>query len=451
MLTNFEQIVIVIFSFLLGIVLASLCSYQMWGRRRKIVEERFNTVQQELQITREELSHVQGQYSQLQDQLPEQSQLMREARLQLGQEFENLANRIFDHKQKQFDHQNQKTLSRSLDPLKRQIDEFKHQISKNYQQESAERNQLIGKISELQQHTKQIGEDAVNLAQALKGDNKTQGAWGEMVLERVLEESGLHKGREYDTQVSLEDAQGNRRNPDVVIYLPDNKQLVIDAKVSLVDYERYVMAEDEKERQVALRAHIASVRNHIKVLSSKNYEALNGIQSLDFVFIFMPVEAAFMLALQQEPDLFREAYDRHVVLVSPTTLMATMRTVANIWRYYKQHKFAEKIADQAGGLYDQFVLVVNSLDELGDQIAKTQKCYHLTRKRLVAGRGNIVKRVESLRKLGAKTKRNLSVEQLLGVDDDESESLDESVNDLNLNRHGDQDANQLECELNVEK
>jgi len=200
---------------------------------------------------------------------------------------------------------------------------------------------------------------------ALKGDNKTQGNWGEVVLERLLEESGLQKGREYDTQVTLHDVEGNRRNPDVVIYLPENKQLVIDAKVSLVHYESYCSSEDEAEKQIALAQHIDSVRQHIKTLSRKNYESLQGIHTLDFIFIFMPIEAAFMLALQHDASLFKEAYDKQIVLVSPTTLMATLRTVNNIWRYHKQHKNSEKIAVQAGGLYDQFVLVVESLDELG--------------------------------------------------------------------------------------
>lgn len=368
---------------------------------------------QELYRTKEELALAKGQLSHMQQSMDEQKTLLKETRLQLGNEFETLANRIFESKQKQFDQQNAKTLAYSLDPLKTQIHEFKQQVSNAYEKENAERNKLIGKIGELQQQTQKIGEDAVNLALALKGDNKSQGNWGEVILERLLEESGLQKGREYDTQVSLSDDEGKRRNPDVIIYLPENKQLVIDSKVSLAHYERYINSDDDIARAAALKGHVDSVRQHIKGLSRKNYESLKGIQTLDFVFIFMPIEAAFMLALQHDPNLFREAYDKQIVLVSPTTLMATLRTVSNIWRYHKQHKNAEQIATQAGGLYDQFALVLESLDDLGSQIEKTQKSYQKTKDRLAQGRGNVIGRIEKLKVLGAKAKKSIPVDKHL--------------------------------------
>ncbi len=429
-LNNQKTIVTACIGFLLGASLIGTWIYWLGKRRLSLAAQDFSNLQLQMYRTREELASLKGQHGQMQSQLQEQTQLLKEARLQLGQEFENLANRIFETKQQQFDQQNQKTLNHSLNPLRLQIDEFKKQVADVYQKESAERNQLMGKIGELQLQTQKIGQDAVNLALALKGDNKTQGNWGEVILERLLEESGLQKGREYNTQVSMGDESGKRRNPDVIIYLPENKQLVIDAKVSLVDYERYITTEDEVEKKQALQAHVNSVRAHIKNLSIKNYESLEGLQSLDFVFIFMPVEAAFMSALQAEPALFREAYDKQIVLVSPTTLMATLRTVSNIWRYHKQHKYAEKIAQQAGGLYDQFVLVIESLDDLGSQIIKTQNSYDATRKRLVDGKGNLVKRIEGLRQLGAKTKRTLPVDKLIedeiGPDD---MFLQESIGD----------------------
>ena len=409
----------------IGAILGALVVYCVlfyWSHKRlKALQGALQMTEQAKQQAREEAAALTGQVQQMQVQMQEQASLLKEARLQLGQEFENLANRIFDNKQKQFDQLNQRTLDQSISPLKKQIDDFKKQVSDVYQKESAERNQLIGKIGELQQQTQKIGEDAVNLALALKGDNKAQGNWGEMILERLLEESGLQKGREYDTQVSLTSEEGQRRNPDVVIYLPEEKQLVIDAKVSLANYEVYTSAESEHDKAVALQAHVQSVRNHIRTLSNKNYSQLNGIKSLDFVFIFMPVEAAFMLALQHEPKLFQEAYDKQIVLVSPTTLMATLRTVSNLWRYHKQHKNAEKIAQQAGGLYDQFALVVNALDDLGSQISRTQNAYDMTRKRLVEGKGNLVKRVENLRELGAKTRKQLPVDTLLASDSAEKE------------------------------
>ena len=390
--------------FLLGLLLGAVCvgGWVLFRSRQQLLG-----VMEEMYAAKEDAAVAKGQLLHVQQNMAEQAVLLKEARLQLSQEFENLANRIFDGKQKQFDAQNAKTLSHSLDPLKTQITEFKQQVAHAYEKENAERNKLMGKIGELQLQTQKIGEDAVNLALALKGDNKSQGNWGEVILERLLEESGLQKGREYDTQVALKDDEGSRRNPDVIIYLPEDKQLVIDSKVSLVGYERYVSSDDEKEKILALKKHVDSVRQHIKDLSRKNYESLQGIQTLDFVFIFMPIEAAFMLALQHEPALFREAYDKQIILVSPTTLMATLRTVANIWRYHKQHKNAELIATQAGGLYDQFALVVESLDELGSQLDKTQKTYRKTRDRLSSGRGNLIGRVEKLKQLGAKAKKTL--------------------------------------------
>lgn len=400
---------------LMGVVIGGLAVGGWMASRSR---QRLLASLQEVYEAKEEAALAKGKLSHVQQSMDEQALLLKETRLQLGQEFENLANRIFESKQKQFDQQNAKTLSHSLDPLKTQITEFKQQVATAYEKENAERNQLMGKIGELQLQTQKIGEDAVNLALALKGDNKSQGNWGEVILERLLEESGLQKGREYDAQVSLRDDDGGRRNPDVVIYLPDNKQLIIDSKVSLLHYEAYVNSDDERDRATFLKAHVDSVRQHIKGLSRKNYESLKGIQTLDFIFIFMPVEAAFMLALQNEPALFKEAYDKQIILVSPTTLMATLRTVANIWRYEKQHKNAELIATQAGGLYDQFSLVIDSLDELGGQLDKTQKTYQQTRKRLSEGRGNLMGRVEKLKKLGAKAKKQLPVDS-----DIEEESL----------------------------
>ncbi|MFT6386682.1 MAG: DNA recombination protein RmuC [Cellvibrionaceae bacterium] len=424
-LVNQPQLIMVGIGCLLGGSLIGCWVYYLGRKKLGLVLEESSQCQLQLHRTREELAGLKGRHGQMQFQLQEQTHLLKEARLQLGQEFENLANRIFETKQQQFDVQNQKTLNQSLSPLKLQIDEFKKQVADVYQKESAERNQLIGKIGELQLQTQKIGEDAINLALALKGDNKTQGNWGEVILERLLEESGLQKGREYDAQVAMNDESGQRRNPDVVIYLPENKQLVIDAKVSLVDYERYINADDEVQKKRYLLAHVSSVRTHIKNLSVKNYESLKGLQSLDFIFIFMPVEAAFMLALQTEPALFKEAYDKQIVLVSPTTLMATLRTVANLWRYHKQHKNAEKIALQAGGLYDQFVLVVESLDDLGSLLDKTQTSYGVVRKRLVEGKGNLVKRIEGLRYLGAKTKRILPLDKLIDDELGPQERLEE--------------------------
>jgi DNA recombination protein RmuC len=410
--TNAISFLLFFLGFLLGATIVGILLKNRTNRLLNASLLRQSDLEGDISHRREELSSMTAQRDFLKTQLNNQSQLLSEARLQMGHEFENLANRIFETKQQQFDQQNQKTLNYSLNPLRLQIDDFKKQVADVYQKESAERNQLMGKVGELQSQTLKIGREAVNLANALKGDNKAQGNWGEMILERILQDSGLRKGVEYQSQVSLyeqsnEGIGGRRRAPDIIIYLPNNKQLIIDAKVSLVHYEQYVNAGTEGERTLALKAHIQSVRAHVKNLSKKNYESLEGINSLDFVFIFMPVEASFMLTLQSEPQLFQEAYDQQVVLVSPTTLMTTLQTVSSIWRYQKQNQNAEKIAAEAGGLYDQFVLFLESITQIGHQLDKTTETYQLAKKRLYEGKGNLFKRAENLRALGAKTKRSM--------------------------------------------
>ena len=350
-------------------------------------------------------------------------QTLSQARETLTKEFENIANKIFESKQQQFTQTSRTTLETSINPLREQLKDFKKQVEDVYHKESAERNKLVGQITELQKQTQQIGQDAVNLATALKGSSKTQGNWGEVILERLLEESGLQKGREYDTQVTLQTEDGKRRNPDVIIRLPENKDLIIDAKVSLLDYETYCNTDDRKTKAKALKNHLASIKSHIDGLSRKNYENLAQLRSLDFVFIFVPVEAAFMLALEHDPGLFKYAYDKHIVLVSPTTLLATLRTVENIWRFDKQNKNAERIASMAGSLHDQFALVVESLSEVGQNIAKTQLAYDNAQKRLQTGRGNLYKRIQLLEALGAKTKRNLSKPGLEEYTSDQLASL----------------------------
>ncbi len=351
-------------------------------------------------VLEEKLSGQQAQYE-------AQLKLLQEAKVTLGQEFENLANRIFDDKQAKFSSQSKEALEVSLSPLRRDIGDFRKQVETAYDKENADRNKLAGQISELQKQTLQISADAVSLANALRGDNKAQGNWGEFVLEKLLEDSGLTKGREYDTQVALKDDSGKRKNPDVIVHLPEGRDIVIDAKVSLVDYERYFHAEDEDSRELCLRQHLASLRSHIKGLSGKDYENLEGVNSLDFVLIFVPVEAAFMLALDQDPDMMRDAYDRGIIVVSPSTLMVTLRTIKNLWRYADQNRNAQLIADKAGALYDQLVLYVEALDDVGRHLDKSKDAWDTARKRLSVGRGNLVRRTQELKKLGAKTKKSL--------------------------------------------
>ena len=330
-----------------------------------------------------------------------------DAKTSLGKEFENLANRIFDDKQTKFSQQSKEQLENSLSPLRRDIGEFRQQVSNAYEKENADRNKLAGQISELQKQTLQISADAVSLANALRGDNKHQGNWGEFVLEKLLEDAGLTKGREYEAQVALKDDEGQRRNPDIIVHLPEGRDIIIDAKVSLSDYERYFHAEDDVTRQHCLTQHLNSLRNHIKGLSIKDYESLEGVNSLDFVLIFVPVESAFMLALDSDPDMMRDAYDKGIILVSPSTLMATLRTIKNLWRYADQNRNAQVIADKAGALYDQFVLYIDAMDDIGKHLDRSKDAWDTAHKRLSTGRGNLVRRSEELKKLGAKTKKSL--------------------------------------------
>ena len=392
-----DLVIWVVLGFTVGLLLGWLLAGWRGGQKQagQVAELRAST-----RVLEGKLSGQQAQYE-------AQLKLLQEAKVSLGQEFENLANRIFDDKQAKFSAQSKEALEVSLSPLRRDIGDFRKQVETAYDKENADRNKLVGHISELQKQTLQISADAVNLANALRGDNKTQGNWGEFVLEKLLEDSGLTKGREYDTQVALKDDSGKRKNPDVIVHLPEGRDIVIDAKVSLVDYERYFHAEDEQSKQQCLRQHLTSMRAHIKGLGDKDYESLEGVNSLDFVLIFVPVEAAFMLALDQDPDMMRDAYDRGIIVVSPSTLMVTLRTIKNLWRYADQNRNAQLIADKAGALYDQFVLYVEALDEVGRHLDKSRDAWDTARKRLSAGRGNLVKRTQELKKLGAKTKKTM--------------------------------------------
>ncbi len=381
----------------------------------------------------------QAELSQAQQSLTQQTQLLENAKQEMKREFELTANRLFESKNQQFTHTSQTLLESTLSPFKIQLQDFRKKVEDVYEKENAERSRLSGQVMELQRQAHKISEDAVNLARALKGNTKTQGSWGEVVLERLLEQSGLQKGREYETQLSVQSAEGSRRMPDVVVHLPEGKDIVIDAKVSLTDYERYCNAESEEERQKSLQQHIQSLRNHIRGLSAKDYENLPGLRVLDFVFIFVPIEAAFMLALQYEPGLYKEAYDKQIILASPTTLLAILRTVENIWRYEKQNRNAEKIALQAGALHDQFVLVVESVEAVGAQLTRSQDVYDTLHKRLTSGKGNLLKRVDNIRKLGAKTKRNLDPALLEAADiADEAGEADILTDGQQLNNTGEE-------------
>ena len=347
----------------------------------------------------------------------EKIDLLKLAREQMTAEFNNLANRIFDEKTERLLQTNKASLETTLSPLKTQLGEFRKKVEDIYDSETRDRVSLRVELEHLKKLNVQISEDAVNLTRALKGDKKIQGNWGEVVLERVLEQSGLRKGSEYDTQVSLQATDGSRRFPDVIIRLPDDKDVVVDSKVSLVDYEQYVNADSDVEKEAALARHVSAIGNHISGLSIKAYEKLEGIRSLDFVLMFIPIESAFSAAYDANPEMFMRASDKQIIIVSPTTLLVTLRTIQTIWRYEYQNRNAEKIAAQAGGIFDQFVLVIESLDEVGRNIDRAKESFDQTHKRLSTGRGNLVRRVKQLEELGARTKKKLPA-SVAEVDED---------------------------------
>ncbi len=341
------------------------------------------------------------------EQGTEKLALLSGAREELTTQFKNLANEILEDKSQRFTVQNKENLDALLNPLRERIKDFQTKVEEVYDKESRERLTLQTEITRLAELNTRIGEDAVNLTRALKGDTKTQGSWGEIVLERVLESSGLRKGEEYIVQGSFADAEGMRSQPDVVVNLPERKNVVIDSKVSLTAYERYCSTEDGSDRESALKQHLASVRAHVNELSGKSYQTLYELHSLDFVLMFVPVEPAFMLAVQADRDVFLDAFKLNVVIVSPSTLLAMLRTIANIWRQEHQSRNAQEIARQCASLYDKFVGFVEDLEEIGRKLAATQRSYDDARGKLATGRGNLIRQAERVKELGVKPTKNL--------------------------------------------
>lgn len=338
----------------------------------------------------------------------EKQRLLLNAEQRLNVQFENLANRIFEHSGRRVDAQNRQSLDALLTPLREQLDGFRRQINDSFGQEARERHTLTHEIRNLQQMHAQMAREAINLTRALKGDNKTQGNWGEVVLSRVLEASGLREGHEYHTQVSVQTEDSGRMQPDVVVHLPQGKDVVVDAKMSLVAYERFFNAEDEAEREQALQQHILSLRAHIRQLGGKDYQRLPGLQTLDYVLMFIPLEPAFLTAIDRDPELVSEALRHNIMLVSPTTLLVALRTINNLWRYEYQSQNAQKIADRAAKLYDKVRLFVDDMSVLGQNLARAQSSYHQAMNKLSQGRGNLIDRVESFRGLGVEVKRPIN-------------------------------------------
>ena len=349
----------------------------------------------------------------------EKIRMLDEAKTQMKAQFEHLATQIFEQKAKTFDEAHTKGLDLLLKPFREQITYFSKQSEERFLHDAKERQSIKDEIIRLKSLNERLSEDAINLTNALKGENKTQGNWGEIVLERILEESGLREGHEYDIQNTLEGEEGKKYRPDVIVHLPQNKDIIIDSKVSLVAYEAFVSATDDESRAHALKQHLVSIHGHIKGLSLKRYEQLSGVKTLDFVLLFMPIEGAFHLALGNDNTFFKTAYEQNIVVVSPSTLLVTLRTIEHIWRSEYQERNAKEIAASAEALYEKLVAFVEDMEKIGDSIAKTQKSYEGAMNKLSTGKGNLIRRAEGMRKLGLKPKKALPESLIDTVTDEE--------------------------------
>ncbi len=365
------------------------------------------TLNQELNTEKNRMAKAEESFLAQRQRLAEQEKSIQEIQQKFQLEFQNIANKLLDEKSQKFVETNKTHLDILLNPLKENIKAFEEKVDKVYNMEAAERNTLKGVISQLMELNKLISSEAQNLTKALKGDSKKQGNWGEVILERVLERSGLVKDREYRLQASLISADGSRFQPDVIIDLPDDKHLIIDAKVSLVAYERLVNAETEDERKLYSKAHVESIRGHVNGLSAKNYHDLYQINSPDFVLLFVPIESSFSFAVQLDAELFSDAWEKRVVIVSPSTLLATLRTISSIWKQERQNRNVLEIARLSGAMYDKFVGFIGDMENIGKNIKQSQTAYDSAISKLTEGNGNLTKTAEKIKGLGAKANKQL--------------------------------------------
>ena len=385
--------------------------YELEKVKKELDSERliFNETMRELESSK---SYLKAR----EEKIEEQKKELINNQERFNKDFELIAARILDEKTKKFTEQNRNNLDIILNPLKENIKAFEEKVEKVYKTESDERNMLKGHINQLIEQSNLMNLETKNLTQALKGDQKKQGNWGEMILERVLERSGLVKDREYRIQTSLQSADGSRFQPDVVIDLPEDKHLIVDAKVSLVAYELLINSESEEERELFSKQHISSIRSHINELSSKNYSELYKINSPDFVMLFIPIESSFGIAVQKDSELFNYAWDKQVVIVSPSTLLATLRTIASMWKQERQNRNVMEIARLSGEMYEKFIGFMNDMEGIGKNIKQSQDAYDKALNKLSTGRGNLSITAEKIKKLGARTGKQLD-QKFINEDD----------------------------------
>ena len=373
-----------------------------------------------------------SEFNNLQERNEQQKAEVEKLQEKFSKEFENLANKILEQKSEKFTSLNKQNIENILDPLNKKIREFEEKVSQS-NTESVKRHAELGeKLKFLNEQNIKLSEEATNLTKALKGDTKMQGNWGEMVLERVLERSGLQKDSEYFVQQSFNTEEGKRVMPDVVIHLPGNKKMVVDSKVSLNAYERYINASDDQEKNTHLKNHLISVKNRVNELGNKNYHSLYQMESPDFVLLFIPIEAAFAVASNEYPALYGDAFEKNIIIVTPTTLLAVLKTIDTMWQNEKQKQNAIEIATQAGALYDSFTNLTEELQKIGRQIGTVQNSYEGAMKKLT-GKGNLVRRVEKLKKLGAKASKQID-QKLLNrteIDEEQEENETPSLNHNN--------------------
>ena len=359
-----------------------------------------------IRLTRE-LAVATTNHTNLKEKLEEQKTEISKLHDRFRIEFKNLANEIFEEKSKKFTEQNRSNLDQLLKPLGEKIRDFEKKIGDAYDKEAQQRFSLKEEVKRLAELNKRIAEDAENLTRALKGDSKAQGNWGEMILENILERSGLVKDREYIVQPSFQGDDGRRMQPDIVVTYPGNRSVIIDAKVSLTAYERLVDATSPELREKYLKEHLHSIRNHITELSNKNYLDIYQVQSLDFIMMFLPVEPAYLVAIKEDPEIWNYAYDRRILLISPTNLLAALKMIASLWRQEHQNKNALEIARHSGDLLDKFYALLSDLNDLGNRLKLTQKSYDDAINKLSEGKGNLIRRAQRIEELGAKTKKKL--------------------------------------------
>ena len=378
-------------------------------------EERKNSLDLNWQLAQKKTTN-----ENLLQKLTDQKSELEDLQKKFKTEFENIANKILEEKSFKFTEQNKTNLDIILNPLKEKIKDFEDKVERSYKIESTERISLKEQIRLLMDQNKELSTEANNLTRALKGDVKKQGNWGEVILERILERSGLVKDQEYKSQVSSVNDDGRRIQPDVIVFLPDEKHIVIDAKVSLIAYEAMVNCTDDDERSKCIQQHITSVKNHIKILAEKNYQLSSGLNSPDFVLLFMPIESSFSSAIQADNELYNFAWDRKIVIVSPTTLLATLRTISSIWKQERQTRNALEIAERAGRLYDKFAGFTEDMLKVGSKLIDSKTSYDDAMKKLSEGSGNLVSSVEKIKSLGAKASKSIAPKLL-----ERAESLEE--------------------------